>query len=85
MKKSICKFTDAGKDVVLVMHSYGGQVGSDAVAELMESKSIAQPGRGAVLNLFYVSAVIIEPGMHLVGDGNTPHVLHVEEGLLHNL
>ena len=51
------------KTVVVVMHSYGGLVGSEAVAEeLSYTKRKAQGLAGGVVHLFLYAAFLLEEG-----------------------
>ncbi|KAJ5090591.1 hypothetical protein N7532_009275 [Penicillium argentinense] len=53
---------DSGERVLMIMHSYGGAVGTDAVKglSLSERKAAGQPG--GVIHLLYLCAYILEPG-----------------------
>ncbi|KAL1858046.1 hypothetical protein Daus18300_010158 [Diaporthe australafricana] len=54
---------DEGKNVMVVMHSYGGLVGSNAIPEDLSSQSRRQRGLdGGVFHLFYFAAFILEEG-----------------------
>ena len=56
-----------GKNVVVVMHSYGGLVGSEAVAEeLSYAKRHAQGLPGGVIHLFLYSAFLINEGQSVL-------------------
>ncbi|KAL2212974.1 alpha/beta-hydrolase [Sarocladium strictum] len=48
---------DAGKDVVVMMHSYGGTYGSQAVQGLSKRKRQQADKEGGIVALVYVSAV----------------------------
>jgi pimeloyl-ACP methyl ester carboxylesterase len=53
---------DLGKDVMVVMHSYGGIVGTEAVHESLAKK--AREGKvlpGGVLGLLYMCAFLLPP------------------------
>jgi len=63
----ISSLADASTDVVLLMHSYGGAVGSSAITDL-SSKQRAQQGlSGGVVHLLYLSAYILPVGGSVVG------------------
>lgn len=49
----------AGDDVLLMMHSYGGVVGSSAAAGLTKKARQAQGQPGGVSHLFYISAYLL--------------------------
>lgn len=64
---------DEGDEVVVLMHSYGGVVGSEAVRGL-DARSRGQQGKpGAVVQLIYVCAFAVPEGMSLMdGLGGMP-------------
>jgi pimeloyl-ACP methyl ester carboxylesterase len=53
---------DAGNDIVVVMHSYGGVVGSSAVKGLTKKDREAQGLKGGVVGLIYIAAFVFEEG-----------------------
>lgn len=55
----------AGHTVVAIMHSYGGQVGSDALVGLGRASRAAQNLPGGVSHLVYLAAFAMPEG-----DGN---------------
>lgn len=85
LKTAIETHTNRGKDVVLLMHSYAGIYGSEAVAEFHLDPQNSQPGKGRIVHLFYISAIIVPPGTSLISDECTQHILSPEAGLLHHL
>lgn len=64
-----------GKTVVLVMHSYGGLVGSEATTEeLSYTKRQAQGLPGGVTHLFYYSAFLLNEGQSVLSAwGESPN------------
>ena len=64
-----------GKDVVVVMHSYGGLVGSEAIAEdLTWAKRRAQGLPGGVINLFFYAALMLNEGQSVLSAfGESPN------------
>ena len=64
-----------GKVVLLVMHSYGGLVGSEAVTEeLSYGKRQEQGLPGGVIHLFYYSAFLLNEGQSVLGAfGESPN------------
>ena len=48
---------EAGKDVIVMMHSYGGMYGSQAVQGLSKRERAQSGKQGGVVSLIYVSAV----------------------------
>ncbi|KAI1433670.1 Alpha/beta hydrolase fold-1 [Xylaria sp. CBS 124048] len=65
---------DAGHDVVLVCHSYGGVVGSEAVRGLDRASrgNGNGNGTGAVIHLVYIAAIIVDVGGQVWPGGKTP-------------
>ena len=63
----VSSLADASTDVVLLMHSYGGAVGSSAIADLSSKQRAAQGLRGGVVHLLYLSAYILPVGGSVVG------------------
>ncbi len=63
------------KTVVVVMHSYGGLVGSEATTEdLSYSKRQAQGLSGGVIHLFLYSAFLLDEGQSVLGAfGESPN------------
>ncbi len=63
------------KNVVVVMHSYGGLVGSEAVTEeLSYAKRQFQGLVGGVIHLFYYSAFLLDKGQSVLSTfGESPN------------
>ncbi len=59
---------DDGKDVVLIMHSYGGVPGSSAARGLSKAQRSKDGKKGGVVGLIYVSGFVL-PGGASVADG----------------
>ncbi|KAI1775716.1 alpha/beta-hydrolase [Hypoxylon cercidicola] len=59
----VTRHLDAGRDVVLVVHSYSGVVGSEAVAGL-DAGSRGED-RSAVTHLVYAAALVVDVGVRL--------------------
>jgi alpha-beta hydrolase superfamily lysophospholipase len=66
---------DEGKKVFVVMHSYGGLVGSNAIPKELSfkyRKSVGQPG--GVVHLLYVTAFVLDEGQSVLGTfGESPN------------
>lgn len=57
------ELAEAGKRVMMVMHSYGGMVGTDAVTDDLLRHNRASTGQpGGVVHLLYLCAYILQPG-----------------------
>jgi pimeloyl-ACP methyl ester carboxylesterase len=61
---------DAGHDVVLACHSYGGVVTSEAVRGL--DRASRGPDTGAVVHLVYVAAILLDVGSKVWPEGKPP-------------
>ncbi len=70
---------DAGKDVVLVMHSYGGCPGSAAAAGLSKAAQTAAGKQGGVIGLIIMCGFIAHEGESLLslspGEKSIPWVV----------
>lgn len=64
-----------GKSVVVVMHSYGGIVGSTAIPQFLAYTSRQAEGKkGGVLHLFYYAAFVLPEGASVMGTyGESPN------------
>ena len=64
-----------GKPVMVVMHSYGGLVGSEAIpAELSHASRHAKNLPGGVIHLFHVAAFLLEEGQSVLSAfGESPN------------
>ena len=55
------------KTVMVVMHSYGGLVGSEAIPESMSHDKRRKEGLlGGVIHLFFISAFLLDPGQSVL-------------------
>ncbi|KAK5553546.1 hypothetical protein LTR46_008521 [Exophiala xenobiotica] len=59
------KLADQGKDVVLVTHSYGGVVGTEASKGLSKSERTEAGKYGGLVRLVYLTSVVPTPGNSL--------------------
>ncbi|KAG8527344.1 uncharacterized protein KY384_007496 [Bacidia gigantensis] len=76
------------KEIVVVMHSYGGIYGSSAIQESMKLSDRKRRGlKGGVLGLVYIAAFVAPPGMSSLGvfgiDSHQPEIKQ-EKGLGHS-
>ncbi len=67
------QFTGRGKDVILVMHSYGGISGSEAVAMAKEDKH-TRVGAGQIRRLVYLAAHVMNKGTSMLGSREVPGI-----------
>ncbi|KAL8399813.1 hypothetical protein RB594_000288 [Gaeumannomyces avenae] len=71
---------DAGKEVVLVAHSYGGLATSNGVEGLGVRQREAEGKKGGVLSHVFVTAMAVEPGRSLESirpDGDVPEWMNI--------
>lgn len=66
---------DEGMTVMVVMHSYGGLVGSDAIPEDLSLQSRRRAGlAGGVCRLFYFAGFVLDQGQSVLGTfGESPN------------
>jgi hypothetical protein len=63
VRRQVTRLVEENKTVVLVMHSYGGLVGNEAIPEgLSYSDRQSRGFRGGVIHLFMFAAFLIEEG-----------------------
>lgn len=65
-REVILKSLDAGKDVIVVGHSYGGIVMSEAAKNLGKKVRQEQGEKSGILRLIYMCAVAAQEGRNLV-------------------
>ena len=56
-----------GKDVVLVMHSYGGLAGAGAVEGLEKARRAENGEKGGVVAALFIAAFLVDKGQSLLG------------------
>ncbi|KIX92919.1 uncharacterized protein Z520_11395 [Fonsecaea multimorphosa CBS 102226] len=67
------QLVEQGKEVLLVMHSYGGMVGTQAAAGLGKAERMKGAQKGGIVRLFYACAFLLPVGKSLVaGLGGLP-------------
>ena len=84
IKDVLSKLIDKGKDVIILMHSYGGMVGTEAVTEDMSKKFREKNGlTGGVVKLLYMCAFLLKKGESLATPlgGELPPFITVEVNL----
>jgi pimeloyl-ACP methyl ester carboxylesterase len=58
---------EAGERVLMVMHSYGGAVGTDAVTDALLRRTRAAANQpGGVIHLLYLCAYMLQPGTSVI-------------------
>lgn len=66
------KLADRGDDVVVLMHSYGGQVGSEAVKGVGKDERQKAGKSGGVVKLVYLTASVLEVGSSMKSESGDP-------------
>jgi pimeloyl-ACP methyl ester carboxylesterase len=70
VRKAIAEEVSQGREIVVIMHSYGGMVGSAAVQGFSKQEV---PRGGGVIRLIYMAAFALETGISLMDAyNNTP-------------
>ncbi|KAI1130614.1 Alpha/Beta hydrolase protein [Nemania abortiva] len=69
LRSVIEKMAEDGKEIILVGHSYGGLVASNAVEGLGVKQRAAEGKQGGILVIIYLSATVIPAGANLLADG----------------
>ncbi|KAJ5261343.1 hypothetical protein N7478_011938 [Penicillium angulare] len=62
IREIVTKLADAGRSLVVIMHSYGGQVGTNALVGLGAESRKQQGLPGGVIQLIYVGAQALQEG-----------------------
>jgi pimeloyl-ACP methyl ester carboxylesterase len=62
LRATLQKLADNGKEIVLIVHSYGGLVGQNAVEGLGFKQRQAAGKQGGVINLVYMAAFVVPKG-----------------------
>lgn len=77
VRKELETLVDAGKDVILVMHSYGGMAGGGAVEGL--KTRLSANAKGGVKAAVFLAAFLTPKGKSLLGmfEGGSPPYLDV--------
>jgi pimeloyl-ACP methyl ester carboxylesterase len=65
IRKFTSELVAAGKDVILVLHSYGGIPGTESAKGLLKKDREAEQKSGGIVSLVYVTAFLIPPGATL--------------------
>lgn len=65
IRDDVQSLTEAGKAVIVLMHSYGGLPGSNALDGLLWSQRLEQGRTGGVVHIVYVAAFVLPIGTNL--------------------
>jgi pimeloyl-ACP methyl ester carboxylesterase len=77
IRDRVSKIIEEGEDVVLVLHSYGGLVGPDALPGLGKKERTEKGEKGGVVRLVYINAWLVPENFCAAspaGDGNPSEV-----------
>ncbi|RDW75805.1 hypothetical protein BP5796_06626 [Coleophoma crateriformis] len=67
IRNALNPILSSGKDVVVVMHSYGGTIGSEALGEYVaDLEKGEKPGRGKVVRMVFCTAFCLPMGTSLM-------------------
>ncbi|KAF2963214.1 hypothetical protein GQX73_g10362 [Xylaria multiplex] len=66
LRSQLTKLIDDGKDIVLVAHSYGGIVASNAVHRLSVEQRAAQGKQGGIALILYLAGLVVPSGRTLL-------------------
>ncbi|KZF23477.1 alpha/beta-hydrolase [Xylona heveae TC161] len=80
IQQTTTTLVEEGKDVVLIMHSYGGIPGTESVKGLSKKERNSHGKKGGISSLVYLSAFMIPTGKSLVDmiGGVFPDFLHLD-------
>ena len=69
VKSTVNKVLSSGKDAVILYHSYGGAVGSEALADYVKELEAGtkKEGWGKIRRLVYIAAFVLPEGGSLMG------------------
>ncbi|KAF4445657.1 hypothetical protein F53441_10606 [Fusarium austroafricanum] len=67
VRQAVEKLVNEGKQVMVVVHSYGGLVGADAVEGLGYKQRAKEGKTGGVIQLVYLSAFVMPKGASILG------------------
>lgn len=65
IRKTTSQLVATGKDVILVLHSYGGIPGTESAKGLLKKDREAEQKSGGIVSLVYITAFLIPPGASL--------------------
>lgn len=66
VRTAITKLAEEGKEIILLLHSYGGVVGSSAVENLDVASRAKEAKKGGVVKLVFMSAFVVPRGKSLL-------------------
>ncbi|KAK4194498.1 Alpha/beta hydrolase fold-1 [Triangularia verruculosa] len=86
LRSYVSSLVEAGRDVVVLMHSYGGKVGTNALHGLSREVRSQKKLQGGIIQLIYICAFALGEGQSMAGlvadfghEELMPLVFHIEE------
>lgn len=70
IRNSVSHLVEAGHDVIVVLHSYAGVPGGDALQGLGKTERAQRGLRGGVLRIVFVMAWIVQEGFKMCEEGD---------------
>ena len=70
VREAVTTLANEGKDVIVVMHSYGGMPGSEALEGLGKEEREAKGKTGGVVRLVYIMSYAVPEGWQFTERGN---------------
>lgn len=77
IQQTTARLADQGKDLVLIMHSYGGVPGTESAKGLLKKDRLAEGKQGGIVALVYIAAFLLPEGVSVfdsLGGGERPWV-----------
>ena len=65
VRSALSDLVETGADIIVVMHSYGGVIGSSAAEGFGKEQRREKNLKGGIVHLVYISAVVIDEGVSL--------------------
>lgn len=65
IRKTTSELAAAGKDIILVLHSYGGIPGTESAKDLLKKDREAEHKSGGIISIVYITAFLLPLGASL--------------------
>ena len=70
IRSAVSRLVEAGQDVIVILHSYAGVPGGDALQDLGKTERAQRGLRGGVLRIVFVMAWIVQEGFKMCEEGD---------------
>lgn len=70
IRSLVSHLVEAGQDVIVILHSYAGVPGGDALQGLGKDERVQSGRRGGVLRIIFVMAWIVQEGFKMCEEGD---------------